>query len=135
VTDSFIVHYELSDQNPTTGQNAENADNAGTPVATQGGDSPADQGGNVTHNHSPNSPNAPGSNAAPAMQYATPPSQHSEDTYGGPLRFRRLDDIFNNTEELEEYEYSGVCLLAADEPTSVDEALEDKCWVEAMTVN
>jgi hypothetical protein len=25
-----------------------------------------------------------------------------------------------------------MCLLAADEPSSVDEALEEKCWREAM---
>jgi hypothetical protein len=31
-----------------------------------------------------------------------------------------------------DYEYSGLCLLAADEPSGVDEALEEDCWVDAM---
>jgi hypothetical protein len=71
-------------------------------------------------------------NQAQAHNFATPPSNHSEDTFGGPLRFRTLNDLFDSTEELEDFEYSGVCMLAADEPVDVDEALEGKCWVEAM---
>ena len=66
------------------------------------------------------------------MNWATPPSNHSEDTFGGPLRFRTLDDLFGSTEEVQDYEFSGVCLLAADEPSGVDEALEEECWLEAM---
>ena len=33
---------------------------------------------------------------------------------------------------MEDFEYSGTCLLAADEPVSVDEALEQVCWKDAM---
>jgi len=40
--------------------------------------------------------------------------------------------LFDATEEIHDYEYSGLCLLAADEPASVEEALEEKCWRDAM---
>ena len=33
---------------------------------------------------------------------------------------------------MQNFEYSGVCFLAADEPLCVEEALEDSCWLEAM---
>ena len=33
---------------------------------------------------------------------------------------------------MENYDFSGTCLLAADEPVSVDEALEQSCWKDAM---
>jgi len=49
-----------------------------------------------------------------------------------PQRFRTLDNIFNTTEVLNDFEYSGVCYLAAEEPRSVDEALGEQCWREAM---
>jgi hypothetical protein len=66
------------------------------------------------------------------VQWATPPSHHSEETDGGPLRFRTLDDLFGSTDEMQDYDYSGVCLLAADEPFGVDDALEEQCWLDAM---
>lgn len=40
--------------------------------------------------------------------------------------------MFDNTDEIHDYEYSGLCLLAADEPAIVDEALEEDCWKDAM---
>ena len=40
--------------------------------------------------------------------------------------------MYDATEEIQNFEYSGLCLLAADEPVSVEEALEDKCWRKAM---
>jgi hypothetical protein len=40
--------------------------------------------------------------------------------------------LFDSTEEIHDFEYSGVCLLAADEPVGVDEALEEQCWIDAM---
>lgn len=80
----------------------------------------------------PNSQNSPGSTAAQGGIFATPPSQDSENTYGGTLRFRTLNDLFDSTNEVIDYEYSGVCMLAADEPLGVDEALDEECQMEAM---
>jgi hypothetical protein len=124
-TDSFIVHYELSDTNPTTG------DNADSPAAEQDGGGPEDQGGVFGHDH--DTPDSQvNSDPAQAPNLATPPSNYSEDTFGGPLRFRTLSDLFDSTEVMQDYEYSGVCMLAADEPIDVNEALEENCWTEAM---
>jgi hypothetical protein len=126
VIDTFTVQYELTDQNLTTAAEAENANsqNAGTGAEAK---IPADQGGDMVHNGGPNTPITSGSNAGQAIQYATPPSQHSEDTFGGALRFRTLNDLLDSTDEMQDYEYSGVCLLAADEPSRVDDALEKDC--------
>lgn len=41
------------------------------------------------------------------------------------MRYRSLNDLFDSTEEIHDYEYSGLCMLAADEPNGVDEALEE----------
>jgi hypothetical protein len=37
------------------------------------------------------------------------------------------------TQEVHDFEYSALCLLVADEPISVESALTEKCWSEAMT--
>jgi hypothetical protein len=70
--------------------------------------------------------------AQPIHQWATPPQGQSADLEGVPLRYRTLNDLFDHTDEVENYEYSGTCLLAADEPVSMDEALEQSCWKDAM---
>ena len=129
VTDSFIVHYDETDQNPTI---AENADNAVSPNAGAGSGQSADQGGVANNFQAPNSPITLGSNSDQAIVFATPPSQNFEETFGGPLRFRTLNDLLDSTDEIQDYDYSGVCLLAADEPNGVDDALQQKCWVDAM---
>lgn len=67
----------------------------------------------------------------PRIQWATPPTGASSDS-DGPIRFRKLSDLLDNTDEVEGYEYSGLCFLAADEPTSVEHALEEYCWKDAM---
>ena len=100
-------------------------------VGTEASNS-AGLGSGVGNNDSPLSQNTPGSIAAPNINYATPPSQHSENTFGGPLRFRTLSDLLDSTDEMQDYEYSGICLLAAYEPGGVEDALEEDCWVKAM---
>ena len=82
---------------------------------------PALPGSPSTLNNSAAGSNATGSNSA-----------GSSDSVQGPVRFRSLTDLFDATEEIHDYEYSGLCLLAADEPASVEEALEEKCWRDAM---
>jgi hypothetical protein len=133
VTDTFVVEYEMTNQNPTI----ENiVDQPASPGAESGAGNSAGHsagfGDGGSHNGSPQQQNTPESMVAPNVIYATPPSQHSEDTYGGPLRFRTLTDILDNTDEMQDYEYSGICLLAADEPSGVEDAMEEECWVKAM---
>ena len=48
------------------------------------------------------------------------------------LRYRTIPDLLDSTDELHEFEYSGLCLVAAEEPRSVDEALTKQCWRQAM---
>jgi hypothetical protein len=50
-----------------------------------------------------------------------------------PLRYRLLTDLFDTIEEVQNYEYSGLCLLAAHEPANIEQALEEKCWRDAMS--
>lgn len=46
--------------------------------------------------------------------------------------YRTLSDLMDATQEVHDFEYSALCLLAADELISVDSALTEKCWSEAM---
>lgn len=80
-SDSFI-NYELSEENPTIGENA----------VEPGAEA---EGGGFAEPQ-----NTLGSNGTPAAQWATPPSNHSKETFGGPLRFRTLDDLFGSTDEV-----------------------------------
>ena len=74
----------------------------------------------------------PASPAAPAIGFATPPSGETVDSDGVHQRFRTLENIYDTTEEIQHFEYSGVCYIAAEEPRSVDDALKEVCWRKAM---
>lgn len=54
------------------------------------------------------------------------------DSDGNQLRYRTLQDLNDSIEEVHGFEYSGVCFVAAEEPSSVEEALVEECWREAM---
>jgi hypothetical protein len=43
-----------------------------------------------------------------------------------------MSNLYDTTKEIQNYEYSGVCLLAADEPANIDEDLKDDCWRKAI---
>jgi hypothetical protein len=73
-----------------------------------------------------------GSPPTPATEFASPPTGQTVDSEGVQMRFRSLQNIFDTTDEIHGFEYSGLCYLAAEEPGSVDEALGDQCWREAM---
>jgi hypothetical protein len=66
VIDTFTVQYDLTDQNPTTTAEVENANsqNVGTGVEAK---IPADQGGDMVHNGGLNTPITPGSNVSQAI--------------------------------------------------------------------
>ena len=65
-------------------------------------------------------------------QWVTPPGEQSSESDELTPRFRSLSNLYDTTEEIQNFEYSGLCLLAADEPPSVEEALEEECWRKAM---
>ena len=120
----FVVEHPVTVGSPTIEETAAdlvpNTPAVGSPVQNQFQPSPGGSQGS-TNAHTP-----PASNStAPAeFQWATPPQGQSADSEGVPLRYRTLSELFDHTEEVEDYEYSGLCLLAADEPLSVEQALE-----------
>jgi hypothetical protein len=76
---------------------------------------------------SPNTNNTPGATLLDHGSASTPSTVASEGTHGTPLRFRTLTDLFDLTDEVQDFEYSGICMLAADEPVSVEQAIEEDC--------
>jgi hypothetical protein len=73
-----------------------------------------------------------GKPTAPDIEFSTPPTEGAVDSYGAPLRFRTVQNINDTTEEVHDFEYSGLCFYAAEEPRSVEEALFEQCWRDAM---
>jgi hypothetical protein len=71
---------------------------------------------------------------APGIEFATPPIEGAVDSDGAPLRFRTVQNINDTTKEGHDFEYSGLCFYAAEEPRSVDEALSEPCWTYAMQI-
>jgi hypothetical protein len=43
-----------------------------------------------------------------------------------------MTDLLDSTDVITDFEYSGVCMLAADEPANVEQALEEHCRKQAM---
>ena len=72
-----------------------------------------------------------GLNGGNVIQWATPPTGGEVDSEGVPPRYRTLPDLLESTEQLQ-LEYNGVCLVAAEEPSTVDQALTELCWRNAM---
>jgi len=66
------------------------------------------------------------------IQWATPPTNGSADSEGVPLRYRTVADLLDSTELVPNVEYSGMCLVAAEEPSLVEEAMTEECWRQAM---
>jgi hypothetical protein len=74
----------------------------------------------------------PGSPAVQGIEFATPLTGESVNSKGVPQRFRTLANINDTTNEITDFEYSGVCYLAAEEPRSIETALNEQCWRKAM---
>jgi hypothetical protein len=92
--------------------------------------------GEASHNMGPNaSPSQaapPGVLLAQGIEFVTPPTSESVDSDGVGLRFRTVQNIIDSTDEVQGFEYSGLCYFAAEEPRSVEEALSKQCWKNAM---
>jgi hypothetical protein len=130
---TFTVEYEQPDRNPTIdiGQ----AD-SGSEGAVAGGGSVGQGGGNHPPSpHTPQSVHTPGEASTASAGHGntnSPPTASSDEAWGGPVRYRNLSDILDSTDPILDYEYSAMCMLAADEPVSVEEALKHDCWKKAM---
>ncbi|KAM0826297.1 hypothetical protein ACQ4PT_068956 [Festuca glaucescens] len=72
--------------------------------------------------------------AAPAgIRWATPLTDDDTlDDDGAPIWYRRLSCIYGDTEDKAVMEASEQCLLTAEEPRTVDEAIGDEAWRNAM---
>lgn len=66
------------------------------------------------------------------VEFATPQTRNTVDSEGVPRRFRTLENICGTSDEVHDFEYSGMCFFATEEPRSVEKALSEKCWREAM---
>lgn len=67
------------------------------------------------------------------MGWATPPTHDdARDTDSGPVRYRRLEYLLDETESEAVQESSERCLLSAEEPRNVGMALGDAAWKAAM---
>jgi hypothetical protein len=119
------VRYDTTDRNPTTEQLGEQ--HVAEAEAING-----EEGVVAPNEAAPNSPNTPASSQGQNQGWVTPPGQNSGSLDKGPVKFRTLRDLFDSIEEVLDYEYNGVCMLAADEPANVEQALEETCWKDAM---
>jgi hypothetical protein len=125
----FTVHYSMPDRNPTI----ENVEEIPAAEADAVGENSAGQGGVVSPQQArPNSPHTPPTGPVQSQGGVTPPNHSANSSSEGPVRFRTLTDLFDSTEEIHDYEYSGICMCAAEEPANFEQALEENCWREAM---
>ncbi|XP_008661647.1 uncharacterized protein [Zea mays] len=129
--DTFIVHYDLTDQNMAIA-----GDDSNPTLSDQstGGENSVGQSSGTGQANEPASPYTPISSMMQNEGMGTPSVQQSESSGSGPYRFRTLTDLFDATEQVHDFEYSGVCMLAADEPACVEQALSQDCWKRAMEV-
>jgi hypothetical protein len=118
--DTFIVHYDLTDQNMATA-----GDDSNPTLSDQstGGENSVGQSSGTGQANEPASPYTPISSMMQNQGMGTPSVQQSESSRSGPYRFRTLTDLFDATEQVHDFEYSGVCMLSADEPACVGQAL------------
>ena len=127
VPEGFTVCWpEDTDENPTI-ESSSGSDQQ--PPSSPAPSIPSPGGGSVG---SPHTPQASTGSTHNQIQWATPPTGESVDSEGVPQRFRTIASLLEDTEEVQGFEYNGVCLVAAEEPRSVDEALKESCWREAM---
>jgi hypothetical protein len=78
----------------------------------------------------------PASTATPAVTWCFPLSQDNnldaEDDGTGQLCYRRVSNIYDTTEPAEEGDDDTRCLLVAEELATMEEALADDAWRQAI---
>jgi transposase InsO family protein len=76
---------------------------------------------------------SPSSVSKDGIRWATPTGDDDAfDPEDGPLRYRRLSCVYNDTEGEAIHELEEECMLAAEEPHDIDEAIGDAAWRTAM---
>uniref|UniRef100_A0A8R7UNS5 Reverse transcriptase Ty1/copia-type domain-containing protein n=1 Tax=Triticum urartu TaxID=4572 RepID=A0A8R7UNS5_TRIUA len=77
------------------------------------------------------SPSTPSRTYDPDDGWVTPPTVDDLDAEGVPVRFKSMEYVIDHAPECT-LEYSGLCLSAAEEPASVEDALDEPAWRGAM---
>jgi hypothetical protein len=137
---TFTVEYpEDTEQNPTISDQGDHGSGSDVGADSVDAGAPASPAGSIpSHgnmgesNTPPHTPLSSSHGSTQPVQWATPPTDASVDTDGQPRRYRTISDLLDHTDEMTNVEYSGLCLVAAEEPASVEEAMTEKCWREAM---
>jgi hypothetical protein len=119
VSATFSVHFFDSEPNPTTEARSDTESNSGDGASPLSPQAIPSAGGGP---HTPPGQAVPGS---VPIQWVSPPTATSEGSDEAPRRYRMLSDILDSSDEVQGFEYSGACFLAADEPKSVDDALTE----------
>ena len=71
--------------------------------------------------------------AAPVIRWATPLTHDdARDTDSGPIRYRCLSCVYDETEKDAVKDPEGHCFLTAEEPRDVDAGIGDAAWKAAM---
>lgn len=114
-TPVFDIEYYSVAGRGTVPENSEDAAAQPADPATLDQQSPLqddwaiDTGSDGASNHA----TPPGSPALQGIEFATPLTGESINSKGVPQRFRTLANINDTTDEITDFEYSGVCYLAA----------------------
>ena len=134
VRSSFDVEFYTVARQGTVTENSENVTENAADPGSQSGGSPSQIQWSVDteSSNTPDLATPPGSPAVQGVEFATPPTGESVDSEGVPMRYKTVSNIFDTTDEMTNLEYSGVCYFAAEEPRSVEAALNEQCWREAM---
>jgi hypothetical protein len=132
---TFTIQYPNTVHGPTIGPDSESGADSfmgGDPASPASAiPSQGNVGDSETPPHTPSSIAMGSTPPAHQVQWATPPTDASADTDEGPRRYKTISDLLDSTDEVTDMEYSGLCLVAAEEPGSVEEAMSEHCWREA----
>lgn len=124
---TFTVQYPDKVHGPAIGCNSELGVDpifAGVPASPAASiPSAGNVGDTNTPPHTPISGASGSTPPAVLVQWATPPTNDSADSDGGPRRYRTIPNLLDTTEEIYDIKYSGFCLVVAEEPRSIEEAM------------
>ena len=106
--------------NSSDNSDSKNSGGASEPVFSKPQSPNQGLGGGSHHSTPQHTPQTP---IAQEIEFATPLTGEWANSEGVPMRFRTVENLLDTTEEISNFEYSGVCFLAAEEARNVEESL------------